>query len=276
MKNPQITLFSSAASSRFFFSPSSPISPPPPRLPPPPPSSLRRSPPPLSPQPLASRRHLPPLYHRSLLFSRVFSSPPPPLSSPTPASVPAPPCRRHRSGGIDGARRAASRAWLSLRPSPPLYLRKASRTRDGVADGGWRAAAGLGAVLDFLALLPLQSGFACSFFFLPDLDLLGCGLHAVRRFVRRRLRFCPECTHTPCPYAASSSSPSSGQGWNRNMNWGTGAHRSPSPTNGSLGCVAPPKSGERRIPQPGVASHRGEPGVASHRGEAARTEKRTA
>uniref|UniRef100_A0A0E0AC46 Uncharacterized protein n=1 Tax=Oryza glumipatula TaxID=40148 RepID=A0A0E0AC46_9ORYZ len=62
----------------------------------------------------------------------------------------------------------------------------------------------------------------------------------------------------------SSSSSASGdfisaKGGNRNTSWGTDIHRSPSPPNASLGCVAWLKSSERRVPQPGDALHHGEP-----------------
>ncbi|EEC77313.1 hypothetical protein OsI_15975 [Oryza sativa Indica Group] len=87
-----------------------------------------------------------------------------------PGGIPAPPCRQHRSGGIDSARRAASGARLSLRPSPPLSLRKASRTQGGVANGGWRAAAGLGAVPDLLALLSSFPIWICL-----DVVCMQCG-----------------------------------------------------------------------------------------------------
>lgn len=49
------------------------------------------------------------------------------------------------------------------------------------------------------------------------------------------------------------------QGGNRNTSWGTDIHRSLSPPNASLGCVAWLKSGERLVPQPGDALHHGEP-----------------
>uniref|UniRef100_A0A0E0QGW6 Uncharacterized protein n=1 Tax=Oryza rufipogon TaxID=4529 RepID=A0A0E0QGW6_ORYRU len=64
---------------------------------------------------------------------------------------------------------------------------------------------------------------------------------------------------SPSSSSSAGGDSSSAKGWNRNTSWGTDVYRSPSPPNASLDCIAQPKSGERLVPQPGDALHRGEP-----------------